>query len=171
MKLFIYLMLFVSSINTAYASEYREIDWPELQPEAERHLPPPMPNHGLDPFGNDPFGSDSWDPESYRQPFGEVVASLNNQKIRLPGFIVPLETDGTNVTEFLLVPYFGACIHVPPPPTNQIVYVKYPKGIPIDIVWDAVWVNGTITTNSFTIDDTSSGYTMNAALVYPYDEG
>ena len=53
-----------------------------------------------------------------------VVAALNNRRVRLCGFLVALEGDGKAVSEFLLVPYFGACIHVPPPPSNQIVLVR-----------------------------------------------
>lgn len=151
----------------ASADDYRVLEWTDLQPEAERNLPPPMPNHGIaDPYGNDPAAA-----ATAGQPYGEVIETLNNQKVKIPGFVVPLESDDTSVTEFLLVPYFGACIHVPPPPTNQIVYVKYPEGIPMDVIWGAIWVNGTITTNSFTVEDTSSGYTLTADVAYPYDEG
>jgi uncharacterized protein len=54
--------------------------------------------------------------------------SLNNQNITIPGFMVPLEDDADMVTEFLLVPFAGACIHVPPPPPNQMIYVKLTRG-------------------------------------------
>jgi hypothetical protein len=49
---------------------------------------------------------------------------LNNKVVSVPGFMVPLEDDADEVTEFLLVPFAGACIHVPPPPPNQMIYVK-----------------------------------------------
>lgn len=49
---------------------------------------------------------------------------LDNKTVSIPGFMVPLEDDADQVTEFLLVPFAGACIHVPPPPPNQMVYVK-----------------------------------------------
>ncbi len=49
---------------------------------------------------------------------------LNNKIVSVPGFMVPLEDDADQVTEFLLVPFAGACIHVPPPPPNQMIYVK-----------------------------------------------
>jgi len=62
---------------------------------------------------------------------------VNNwQTVRIPGFITPLEIDGENVVEFLLVPYVGACIHVPSPPGNQIIYVSKIKGISLDKMWD-----------------------------------
>ena len=53
-----------------------------------------------------------------------IVEELNGQRVRIPGYLLPLEVSATKVTEFLLVPYIGACIHVPPPPPNQIIYVK-----------------------------------------------
>jgi hypothetical protein len=74
-------------------------------------------------------------------------AELNGSKIRLPGYLLPLEFEDKKVTEFLLVPWVGACIHTPPPPPNQIVHVKLAKGFDIgDEVFTAVWVNGLMKT-------------------------
>jgi hypothetical protein len=50
--------------------------------------------------------------------------ALDNKLVSIPGFMVPLEDDADQVTEFILVPFAGACIHVPPPPPNQMIYVK-----------------------------------------------
>ncbi len=70
-------------------------------------------------------------------------ADLDGEKIRLPGYLLPLEFADKKVTEFLLVPWIGACIHTPPPPPNQIVHVKLDKGFDIgDEIFTAVWVNG-----------------------------
>ncbi|WP_028115658.1 DUF3299 domain-containing protein [Ferrimonas senticii] len=166
------LFISVGLTSIATADDYRQLDWPQLMPEAERNLPPPMINHGLDPMGDSMAPFDPLAAANIGQPYGEVIESLNNQKVHIAGFVVPLESDEYNVTEFLLVPYFGACIHVPPPPTNQIIYVKYPKGIPMDIIWDAIWVDGTLLTSGFTVDDsTSTGYSLQADIAYPYDEG
>lgn len=57
-------------------------------------------------------------------PEDSPVRQLQGRRVSIPGFMVPLEDDAQEVTEFLLVPYAGACIHVPPPPPNQMVYVK-----------------------------------------------
>ena len=74
---------------------------------------------------------------------------LNGKKIRLPGYLLPLEFENKNVTEFLLVPWVGACIHTPPPPPNQIVHVKLENGFNIgDEVFTAVWVNGVMKTEN-----------------------
>ncbi len=54
--------------------------------------------------------------------------ALDRKTVSVPGFMVPLEDDADQVTEFLLVPFAGACIHVPPPPPNQMIYIKLRNG-------------------------------------------
>lgn len=97
-----------------------------------------------------------------------VVADLDGQRVRLPGFVVPLDHDGTKVASFLLVPYFGACIHVPPPPANQIVYVQTADGYPMKELFDPVWVTGTITTRAHPNEVGDAGYTLQAETVEAY---
>lgn len=106
-----------------------------------------------------------------------IVRELDGKKVRLPGYLLPLEVMGANVTEFLLVPWIGACIHTPPPPPNQILYVKIikggyrPKGL-----YDPVWVTGKMTVQSQTRDlflvdgsaDIDIGYSIAAEQVQPY---
>jgi hypothetical protein len=72
-----------------------------------------------------------------------VNKTLDGNTVKIPGFIVPLDVgkDGM-VSEFFLVPYFGACIHVPPPPPNQIVYVRMDKGMALDSIYEAYWITG-----------------------------
>ena len=71
-----------------------------------------------------------------------VNPALDGKMIRLPGYVLPIEFNGKQVTEFLLVPWVGACIHTPPPPPNQIVHVKTDKPLEISGPFDAVWVTG-----------------------------
>lgn len=72
-----------------------------------------------------------------------VIPEMNGKFIRMPGYIVPLEyNDEKHVTQFFIVPFFGACIHVPPPPPNQIIYVNYPKGLKLDSIRAAYWFRG-----------------------------
>jgi hypothetical protein len=106
-----------------------------------------------------------------------IVEDLHGRLVRMPGYLLPLEIIGAKVTEFLLVPYIGACIHVPPPPPNQIVYVKSikeayrHKGLN-----DPIWVTGKISVKSMTRDlylvdgsaNVSIGYALEARLVEPY---
>ncbi|HBC56861.1 MAG TPA: DUF3299 domain-containing protein, partial [Gammaproteobacteria bacterium] len=76
-----------------------------------------------------------------------IVSEFDGQKIRLPGFIVPLEFgDDQTITRFFLVPYFGACIHVPPPPPNQIIYAEYDNGFKLEVLYDPFWLSGTLST-------------------------
>ncbi|WP_039989766.1 DUF3299 domain-containing protein [Paraglaciecola arctica] len=98
-----------------------------------------------------------------------IVESLNGKLVKIPGFVVPLEGNNETTTEFLLVPYFGACIHVPPPPANQIVYVKFSEAVPIDNLYDAVWVTGTLTTKGWEGDLATVGYSLVGMSVTPYD--
>lgn len=89
-----------------------------------------------------------------------VNADLDGANIRLAGFVAPLTYDDDIVTEFLLVPTFGACIHVPPPPPNQTVVVTTDKanGLTLEETWGAVWVEGTIVLEAGTTDLGSTGY-------------
>ena len=77
-----------------------------------------------------------------------VNPALNGQQVRLPGYLLPLEFTGNEVTEFLLVPWVGACIHTPPPASNQIVHVKTETPFAVRGSFDAVWVTGRIATNA-----------------------
>lgn len=99
-----------------------------------------------------------------------VVAALDGARIRLPGFAVPLETDGQTATRFLLVPYVGACIHVPPPPLNQTVLVEAPTGVHIQHVFDPFWVTGRLAARRTDTQLANAGYTLTATDVKPYDE-
>ena len=94
--------------------------------------------------------------------------ALNGVEVKIPGFIVPLEENKGEVTEFLLVPYFGACIHTPPPPSNQIIEVRPKQPSKGYRPMDTVWVSGTLRTlRSETYMGTSS-YRMDALRVEPY---
>lgn len=102
--------------------------------------------------------------------FAPVVEELNGKTVRLSGYAVPLDFEAEQVKEFLLVPYFGACIHVPPPPGNQTVYVKSEKGLEMEGLWDPVSVIGTLQTVHTDSDLAASGYTIRADDVGAYEE-
>jgi len=77
-----------------------------------------------------------------------VIREFDQARVRVPGFIVPLEFDEKDrVIEFFLVPYFGACVHLPPPPPNQLIHVRMPGGIPAPHPEDAIWVDGVLGTS------------------------
>jgi uncharacterized protein len=96
--------------------------------------------------------------------------AMNGAEIKIPGFIVPLEEAKGEVTEFLLVPYFGACIHTPPPPANQILHVVTPKGAKFRAM-DTVWVTGKLQTLRNDSMMGVSGYHVNATSVTKYTGG
>lgn len=107
----------------------------------------------------------------------KVNNDLIGKQGRLPGFIVPLEFDNLTVTEFILVPTAGACIHTPPPPANQMVVVSFPQGVQFRGLYTPVWVEGTLAqqTNSSNIElsdgatDVTTAYTMDAQSVEVYE--
>ena len=116
--------------------------------------------------------------EKNRAAASAVNLAIDGKMIRIPGYVLPLEFSGTKVTEFLLVPWVGACIHTPPPEPNQIVYVKPDKAFDIRRMFDAVWVTGRIAAvgskRSVEIVDGSAdievGYSLHSSLVEPYQE-
>lgn len=100
-----------------------------------------------------------------------VVAEMNNKAIRIAGFIVPLEfNDKKAMTQFFIVPYFGACIHVPPPPPNQIVLVNYPRGLQIDELYRPYWILGVLKTSITKKNMGTSAYTIDMQKHEEYKE-
>lgn len=73
-----------------------------------------------------------------------VASTLLDRPVLIDGYVLPLARSGERVIEFLLVPWIGACIHTPPPPPNQIIHVKYPKGLLIERRFDAVRLSGVL---------------------------
>jgi uncharacterized protein len=94
-----------------------------------------------------------------------VVTELDGKRVRIGGYVVPLDFEATNVKEFLLVPFVGACIHVPPPPPNQIIYVKTEKGFEVAGSFDPVYVTGTIKVASQYTGLAETGYSIDAEEV------
>ncbi|MDV6327580.1 DUF3299 domain-containing protein [Idiomarina sp. PL1-037] len=155
-KLFAVALLMLTLPAFAAAEK---IGWKDLIPEG--FTPPPVK----------PQSYYDANPEEDRQTNldAPVVEALDGKKVRIPGYVVQLEGDADNVTEFLLVPYFGACIHVPPPPPNQIIHVKYAEGVPYENTYDAVWIEGTIKVERKEGDLAVVGYQMEADNVEVYN--
>jgi hypothetical protein len=116
--------------------------------------------------------------EGGRQQGRAVNVELDGQIVRMPGYILPLEFSGKDITEFLLVPYVGACIHTPPPPPNQIVHVKSDKPVSNVTVFSPVWVTGRLSAvsakKSLSLVDGASeinvGYAIRASVVELYKQ-
>ena len=194
-KNLILLLLFVISIvactdDTQQSSEqtgltqeemdyepFTEIDWDALVPEAYRgDAMVAKYQEQLDKFED----SDAYSPEAdalYQKIIEEmnnapVNKAINNQRIKLPGFIAPLNNHNGLITEFLLVPYFGACIHVPPPPVNQTVLIKTApdNGIKMEDSFGAFWVSGQMKIEGKKMDIGEAGYTIENAIIETYTE-
>ncbi len=165
------LLLSLLPFNATSAKQLLLLEWDAMIPPDFR------PDRIMEQFG-DINELDDDDPRSQKilkeleaaWNAAPVVESLDGKRVKLPGFVVPIEGDGKTVSEFLLVPYYGACIHVPPPPANQTVYVKVPKGdAEIRQAFDTVWVTGTMSAKSFTSDLATAGYQIEAEEVTPYE--
>lgn len=92
------------------------------------------------------------------------------QSVRLPGYMVPLEDLPEGTKEFLLVPYFGACVHSPPPPANQIVHVVLDKPIKRFRLMDTLWVTGPLSATKTDSHMGVSSYRIDAKQVTPFVE-
>jgi uncharacterized protein len=100
----------------------------------------------------------------------EMLKKLNGVQVRVPGFMVPLEDWEQQVTEFILVPYFGACIHVPPPPPNQMAHVMMTRSRKVEVnLWDPVWVVGTLKIENVESPYGVVGYQVTAERIQPYE--
>ena len=134
--------------HAAMGATPKEVWWEDL-------IPPGVPYSEIIGEGEMDIINDTWDP-IYDANGVKLNEELNGAFIKMPGFIIPFEINNEGVTEFMLVPYVGACIHVPPPPANQLVMVKTDTPWPGDELWDPVWVTGTMQTK---LQDTELGQT------------
>ena len=100
----------------------------------------------------------------------DSLAALDGKLVKVPGFTVPLEDFASTATEFLLVPYVGACVHTPPPPPNQLVYIEMDEGKRAKMDgWNPVWVEGVLKIEMTESVYGDVGYTITGQRVYPYE--
>ncbi|MGN8345989.1 DUF3299 domain-containing protein [Pseudomonas sp. SMV71] len=153
-----------------WAAEPRDLAWSEMiPPDAPPEVPNMTPLHDLSKM-SDALAAESAPAARQEMPNAPVVKALDGQQIRLPGYIVPLEvSEEGRTTDFLLVPYFGACIHVPPPPSNQIVHVKSEVGVKLDELYQPYWVEGPMQVKPSTSELADAGYQMEAEKIYVYE--
>ncbi|MDP3845185.1 MAG: DUF3299 domain-containing protein [Pseudomonas sp.] len=153
----------------SWAGEPRELTWTEMLPAETPAAAPPAPVHDLAKLA-DVLAAETGPAATQQSVAAPVVKALDGQLIKLPGYIVPLNvTEEGRVTEFLLVPYYGACIHVPPPPPNQIVHVKTELGVLMDNLYQPFWIEGPLKVEATSTDLAEAGYQMNASKIYPYE--
>lgn len=153
-----------------WAAEPRDLTWSEMiPPDAPAEVPNMKPLHDLSQM-SDALSAESAPAARQDLPNAPVVQNLDGQAIRLPGYIVPLEVNEQGrTTEFLLVPYFGACIHVPPPPSNQIVHVRSEIGVKLEELYQPYWIEGAMQVKASTSELADAGYQMDAQKIYVYE--
>ncbi|MDP3814237.1 DUF3299 domain-containing protein [Pseudomonas sp.] len=166
------LLLPLLLLSTLACAELAETDWLELLPEEDRQALERMPEISHQGAEQD---SGFYNPGGLKQQnknlpavmySAKTVAAFDGKRIRLGGYPVPLETDAQGrSTLFFLVPYPGACIHVPPPPPNQLVLVRYPKGIELQDIYAPLWVSGTLKVEQVENDLADAAYALDADLV------
>jgi len=146
--------------SLAHAEDYIDLDWEDLLPQDQSTIPNAL--RGLLPH-------DEGQPLTNQQPSSSGVRTdWNGQIVRLPGFIVPIDYDGAGVTAFILVPYMGACVHVPPPPANQLVFVTTQTPYENDGLFEPVNVIGMFGVSSLSTHLAEIGYALSADEIRPY---
>ncbi|MDX5364407.1 MAG: DUF3299 domain-containing protein [Pseudazoarcus pumilus] len=152
---------------------YLEIEWDDLIPKdwmPEKLFEDLFNDENLDKLDDtDPRAAELMQKVREAWDNAPLVSDFNGKRVRIPGFVVPLEGDAKTIREFLLVPYFGACIHVPPPPANQLILVKPDKPIKADWNMVPVWVSGVMEVERKTSELGTSGYSMKGLRVVEYE--
>lgn len=146
-----------------------ELEWDALIP-ADWRLDKLMEEYDADNLSDeDPRAKELMEKIKTFWKEAPVVHDYDGKLVKLPGFVVPLETDAKTIQEFLLVPYYGACIHTPPPPANQTVYVVTDEGHAYKgELFDTVWVTGTLRVDKLSSELGDAGYRIEARVVEPY---
>ncbi len=167
------LILIVAFPSLCAAVEYTVVEWTDLMPKDDLDAllaPPEFLNDIADGSQQDSVAAlnqkESVDAQTkrYRDALSStrVMQEFNGKQIRIPGYMVPLEqNDEREVTAFFIVPYFGACLHMPPPPPNQILYVQYEEGIALEALQQPFWFEGTLTVALNENALGTSAYTLN----------
>lgn len=151
----------------AAAASYKEVTWEALMP-ADWNPGRDLEKLNLGALSDsDPRAIKALEQIRAMMDNAPIVTSLNGTRIRIPGFLVPLDVARGQVSEFLLVPYFGACIHTPPPPANQIIHVFPSRPYKADGM-EAVWVSGVLETGRSDTSMGIAGYRLRAEIVAPY---
>lgn len=119
---------------------------------------------------NDPKAQEALDTMRKAWNNAPVNPKLSGQKVRIPGFAIPVEQSDKGVDELLLVPYFGACIHTPPPPANQIIHVKLSEPQPAVGAMQAYWIWGEISAQKFSNELGDAAYLIKATGIQPYED-
>jgi len=141
------------------ASDFIDLNWTDLIPEGEPKMPP---------FVQGLIDHDTPAMSTMQPPSSGVRTDWNGQTVRLPGYVVPIEYSGTGVTAFILVPFVGACVHVPPPPAHQLVFVTTEEPYEGKGLFEAVNVTGMFGTASTSTQLADISYALSADRIEPF---
>lgn len=163
------------------AADFISAEWVDLIPKDDLNalLNPPsyindIAENSVDDKLNSPLKNTTENSEDkrYHQALNStrVIPEINNVPIRLPAFIVPLEFDDEQkVTQFFMVPFFGACIHEPPPPPNQTIFVNYPQGFILESLTEPYWISGVLKISLIENEVATAAYTLEMHAFEPYN--
>lgn len=147
--------------KAAIAASATEITWDDL-------LPPGVPYSEIIGEGEMDEASDTWRPV-FDENATKLNPALDGAYIKMPGYIIPFEVSTAGVSSFVLVPYVGACLHTPPPPANQLVFVTTQTPWPSDDLWEAVWVIGRMQHALQSTEVGDTGYQLAADKMEVYE--
>lgn len=150
-----------ASARPALAETLLEIGWDDL-------IPPGVPYPEIIGEGDLDEVNDTWSP-IFDANATKLNERLNGALIRIPGFILPLEMGAKGVTDFILVPYLGACIHTPPPPPNQLIFATVKDPWPSEELWAPVWAVGTMHTQLQSTELAQTGYALSVESLEIYE--
>ena len=145
--------------NLAQAGEFIDLDWKDLIPVGQTTAPTVL--QGL-------LEHDETLPSSQQPRSSGVRSEWNGEIVRLPGFIVPIDYSGDGVTAFILVPFVGACVHVPPPPANQLVFVTTQEPYQSSGMFEPVNVIGMFGVSSLSTQLADIAYALSADRIEPF---
>jgi len=99
----------------------------------------------------------------------DTLKKLDGKTVRVPGFVVPLDDAAEEGAEFLLVPYYGACVHTPPPPPNQMAFVQMAGKRSVRLgLFDAIWMEGTLRVKNVDSPYGQVGFEIEGLSMKPY---
>lgn len=155
---------------TVFDPAFPELQWDNLMPADWDPMAAFRGMNIAELQDNDPKAQEAL--EKMRKAWNDapVNPAYTGKKVRIPGFAIPIEQSEKGVDELLLVPYFGACIHTPPPPANQIIHVKLSEPQPAVGAMQAYWVWGELTASKFSSELGDAAYLLNATGIQPYED-
>ncbi|MDG1470655.1 DUF3299 domain-containing protein [Pseudosulfitobacter sp. SM2401] len=148
--------------TTGFAKSAKTITWDDL-------IPPGLPYSEIIAEGEMDVRNDIWKPV-FDANATKLNTALDGAYIKMPGYIIPIDLSTNGVTSFVLVPYVGACIHTPPPPPNQLVFVTTKTPWPSTDLWEAVWVTGLMQHELQSRELADTGYRLRADEMEVYTQ-